>query len=82
MKVATTAQEVLRRLKTSHEHLAQKEVEEMLKYYMENLTSIGYERQWRIKVLRSTMRGYMKILKKVKEGIQGETEWKRTHCCQ
>ena len=68
LKVATTAQEVLRRLKTTSEDAPKEMVEDFIRRYMDNLTGMGYPLQWRTKVLKSTMIGYMKILQRVEDG--------------
>ena len=68
LKVATSAQEILRRLKTTSEITSKETSEGILREYMDNLTGMGYPKQWRSKVLRSTLVGYMKLLKRVEEG--------------
>ena len=68
LKVATTSQEILRRLKTSGEYLPKETTEEILKKYMDNLSAMGYSHAWKKKVLRTTMIGYMRVLMKSRKG--------------
>ena len=68
LKVATTPQEILRRLKTSGEYLPKETAEEILKAYMDNLSAMGYLQAWKKKVLRTTMIGYMRVLTKSRKG--------------
>ena len=69
MKIATFSNEILRRLKTTHAGLDQKEVESILGELMDDLSAMGYQLEWREKVLRSALVGYMRIPDKVKKGI-------------
>ena len=65
VKVATFSNEILRRLKTSDTEVSQTEMEEILIQLMDDLTAIGYTQEWKEKVLRAAMLGYMRLLKKV-----------------
>ena len=51
--------------KTTSENAPKEVVEDIIHRYMDNLTGMGYTLQWRTKVLKSTMIGYMKILQRV-----------------
>ena len=67
-KVSTAAAEVMRRLKNFSENVEKGQVEETLVEYMDNLCGMGYPHQWRMKVLKSTMLGYDRIMRKVDRG--------------
>ena len=68
LKVATTSQEILRRLKTSGEYLPKETAEEILKSYMDSLSEMGYSHAWKKRVLRTTMIGYVRVLAKSRRG--------------
>ena len=39
-----------------------------MKLFMDELGDMGYDAEWRKEVLKSSMKGYMKVLRKVQEG--------------
>ena len=43
-------------------------MEEIIKQYMDNLTSMGYDQKWREEVLNSALTGYQRILYNVENG--------------
>ena len=67
-KVSTASAEVLRRLKRTSTALNQETVEQILKDYMDDLCGMGYGLEWRIRVLRSTLIGYKRILHRESKG--------------
>ena len=68
VKVATFSSEILRRLKTTSMLLSKEETEEVLTTFMEDMKVMGYKEDWRKKVLKSALVGYMRILGKVEKG--------------
>ena len=68
MKVATMSLEITRRMKTSSEYLPKSVFEDILVTFMDELSAMGYPLEWRRKVLQSSMKGYMRVLRKVEEG--------------
>ena len=68
MKVSTVSSEILRRLKNTSEHVGKELNEKILTRYMDELSAMEYSSLWREKMLESTVRGYMKILRKVEDG--------------
>ena len=61
MKVATLSNEIVRRLKCSSTSLNTQTLESIVKNYMRNLEAMGYPLEWRIKVLKSAMVGYIEM---------------------
>ena len=86
-KVSTACAEILRRLKNFSVHADKDKVEDALITYMDNLIGMGYREEWRMKVIKSTLLGYERILTKVdrresvrnREGSSTRTtrSWKR-----
>ena len=68
VKVALFSNEILRRLKTTSTLLSSWEFESVLNNFMDNLDTMGYKVEWRKKILRSSLVGYMRILDKVEKG--------------
>ena len=68
MKVSTMSAEIRRRMKTTCEENSQEVHEEILREFMDDLSAMGYPMKWRKKVLESSIRGYMKVLKQVRDG--------------
>ena len=60
-KIATTSQEIIRRLKNSSLDLPPEETEENLKRYMDELKAGGFSEEFRIKVLDAAMKGFLKF---------------------
>ena len=58
----------MRHLKNTSIHESKEEIEEILIEYMDNLIGMGYEEEWRVKVLSSSLKGYRRILKLVEKG--------------
>ena len=67
-KVSTACAEVMRRLKNTSMFASREQVEEVLTEYMDNLIGMGYDEDWRTKVLSSSIKGYRRILGQVREG--------------
>ena len=67
-KVSTACAEILRRLKNFSVHADKDKVEDALITYMDNLIGMGYREEWRMKVIKSTLLGYERILTKVDRG--------------
>ena len=67
-KVATTSDEIMRRIKTTDTFTSGRDMKEILTEYMDNLIGMGYSYEWRVKVLTSTLVGYRRILKLVDQG--------------
>ena len=67
-KMATISQEIIRRLKNTSRDLPVQEMERVLKEYMDELILGGYNLEFRVKVLTSAMKGYMKMYNDQKEG--------------
>ena len=68
VKVATFSSEILRRLKTTSILSSKEETAEVLTTFMEDMKVMGYKEDWRKKVLKSALVGYMRILGKVEKG--------------
>ena len=66
-KVATFSNEILRRLKTTHVEVSQTEMEGTIMTLMDELSAMGYAQEWKEKVLRAALIGYMRILEKVRK---------------
>ena len=60
--------EIVRRLKTTSEFLSKDTFCDMLKTFMDELAAMGYGLDWRKRVLVSSIRGYMRVLRKVEYG--------------
>ena len=60
--------EVMRRLKNTSEECSQETHEEILKDFMDDLSTMGYPMRWRKSVLESSIKGYMRVLKNVRKG--------------
>ena len=68
IKVATFSNEILRRLKTTHMEANQEDCERILIELMDNLAAMGYTEEWREKVMRAAIIGYMRLLERVRKG--------------
>ena len=68
MKVATMSSEIVRRLKTTSEFLSKDTFCDILETFMDELAEMGYGLDWRKRVLVSSIRGYMRVLRKVENG--------------
>ena len=66
--MATSTQEVIKRLKNCSRDLHPSVVEGVLRQYMSELEAGGYSHQWRQRVLESALMGFEKMLKGEKEG--------------
>ena len=62
-------QKAIRRLKNTSLAIGQAEVEKILKQYMDDLAAMGYQFDWRRKILEKALIGYGRVLKKVGEGV-------------
>ena len=78
--VATTSEEIHRRLKRMSEPMPQERFEAILKTYMDDLAGMGFGSEWRYRVLKSSMTGYQRILYKAQEGRPGGTGWESAQC--
>ena len=80
VKVTTATQELLRRWKTSSLEVDTEEMEKITTRYMDNLMAMGYTLEWRVKVLKSALVGYQRILFKVDhDGIRRNRKGVDTH---
>ena len=68
VKIATFSSEIIRRLKTTSIHVSQMETEEILTNLMDDLAAMGYNQDWRENILKSALKGYMRVLDKVEKG--------------
>ena len=68
MKVSSMSAEIQRRLKTTSEYNPRSVYEDILKTFMDDLSAMGYSKMWRKKVLESSMKGYMRVMRKVRNG--------------
>ena len=66
--VATFSSEILRGLRTRGLGVSKEETEEVILDMMDNLTAMGYSQQWRDNVLKATIAGNMRVLKKEERG--------------
>ena len=60
-KFATVSQEIIRRCKNTSRDLDPRELEKTIKEYMDELISGGYNKEFRIKVLKSAMTGFLRM---------------------
>ena len=61
--------EILRRMKTTFEYLSKNEHQNILVTFMDELSAMGHPLEWRLKILHSSIKGYMRVLKKVEDGV-------------
>ena len=74
-RIGTMVSELKRRWKNTWEGAAKEVYEATTIKFMDNLTAMGYDLNWRKDVLQKAMVGYMKVLKNAK---LGKTERNRT----
>ena len=67
-KISRASSETLRRITNHSVNMPKEMVDEILLEYMDNLLGMGYEEEWRLKVLTSTVRGYSRKMEKVEKG--------------
>ena len=67
-KVSTAAAEIQRRFKNNSINSDRDKVEDTIMEYMECLIGMGYSEEWRIKLLTSSVKGYIRVLNLVAEG--------------
>ena len=60
--------EIIRRLKTTSQGVGREVTEGILIDMMDDLTAMGYSEEWKEKVLKASMAGHMRVLRKVREG--------------
>ena len=59
----------MRRLKRTSTHLSKSQNEQILREYIDCLIAMGYTQPWIEKVLRSLVKGYMRVLKQCSKGV-------------
>ena len=68
MKVATTTNEIQRRMRNTSRDLPHQVLDQVLKNYMDELKLGGYSHQWRVNALDAATKGFCKIWAKEKTG--------------
>ena len=68
LKVSTFTSELRRRLRTTSPYLSKEVNEEIILDMMDDLCSMGYDEKWRENIVRSTMKGWMRWLERVRKG--------------
>ena len=67
-KIATASSEILRRLKRTSTMVGTDRFEAIIRKYMDDLAAMGFNHQWRKKVLGGAMTGYRRILFREAQG--------------
>ena len=68
-KIATCSQEVVRRMKNTSRDLHPSNIEEILKVYMDELISGGYDQAFRERILEAGTKGFVKMWEQERQGI-------------